>query len=531
MASNQGLLYVTMQPSAGLKEPLFHEWYNNEHGPLRLRLPQIFTNGLRYRATDGEKPTYVAMYDVTDMSLLETDAYTTLRENRSPREAETIGQVGIDRKFYQLIDALQTSSFVAPENLSDEEAEGLVLVAAGIDLKVTEGAVEAYRKWFIQEHAPLLSRVPGWRRSRLFKSSNTLLGLHDYSKKNGLGGPQHKASMNTPWRSEIFDKYIQKKNMRTWELFYVFGPAPRDLTSLSQVPTDAAFTSADAKTTSQPGSEASITYFITTADSLTIPYRLEGNTEPGAPTVAFCNSLLTSLHMWDPFVGILRKNRPDLRILRYDTRGRHAVPRPPVAATLDIVTEDLRTVLDALRISKLDLLIGVSMGGAATLSFALKHPDRLKKFIACDFNTTSSAANTQAWKDRIVVAREDNGQGIKKLAMQTVSRWFHPSTMEKKAETVSWMTDMVASNDVEGFAHSCTALWDYDLKPQMSSSKVPGLFVVGEGDGKGALVKAMDGFRGSLGDGSAQLNIVPNAGHLPMCEEPEGFWEAVHEFV
>jgi hypothetical protein len=94
-----GMLYVTMQPRPGLLDAQFHEWYNNEHGPTRLRLPQIFSNGLRYRAIDGAEPTYLASYDVTDMSPLETDTYTTLRANRSPREAETIGQVDVVRTF------------------------------------------------------------------------------------------------------------------------------------------------------------------------------------------------------------------------------------------------------------------------------------------------------------------------------------------------------------------------------------------------------------------------------------------------
>ena len=51
--------------------------------------------------------------------------------------------------------------------------------------------------------------------------------------------------------------------------------------------------------------------------------------------------------------------------------------------------------------------------------------------------------------------------------------------------------------------------------------------VAGEGDGKGALVKAMDGFRGGLGPDGTELAVVPDAGHLPMCENPQGFWEVV----
>ncbi|KAI5458154.1 Alpha/Beta hydrolase protein [Mariannaea sp. PMI_226] len=537
MSPKPGMLYVTMQPKPGLSLDQFHEWYNNEHGPTRLRLPEIFTNGLRYRATDGLEPTYLAAYDVTCMSHLETETYLTLRANRSPREAETIGQVDVKRYFFDLVHTKASPLFTPIESLSNEEAEGIQTTFVDITLKDTEGAEEGYQKWLIEEHIEMLSKVPGWLRSRVFKTSYlensdkiSYYALHDYSKENGQGGPEHKASMDTPWRTEIFDKYVANKGRRTYSLFYVFGPAPRELSSLSRLPASAGFTSADGKNTTIPGPDAAVISYVTTSDSLSIPYRLEGNSAPDAPTVAFCNSLLTSLNMWDPFIDILKRERPDLRILRYDTRGRHAVPQPPVAATLDVLAGDLKSVLDALRITKLHTLIGVSMGGATTLNFALTYPERAGKFIACDFNATSSPANTQAWKDRTAIAEEDDGKGIKKLAEQTVSRWFHPSSMENR-ETVQWMTEMVAANSVEGFKYSNTALWDYDLKPRMNAATVPGLMVVGDGDANGALVKAMDGFRGLLGTSGAELKIVPATGHLPMCEDPKAFWEAVRDFI
>jgi pimeloyl-ACP methyl ester carboxylesterase len=533
-----GILYVTMQPEPGLSLDQFHEWYNNEHGPTRLRIPHIFSNGLRYQANDGLEPTFVAVYDVTDMSHLLTPTYTTLRANRSPREGDTIGQVDVKRYFYDLVFTKQSALFIPIEQLTDAEAEGIVLVAVTTTLSDAEGADVEYRKWFEEEHADMLSKVPGWLRSRLFKISSiesggadTFFSLHEYTKENGLGGPEHKASMATPWRSEVFSKYTTSKGRRTYSLFKVFGPAPRDLSSLSKVsaPTGA-FESSDSKTKTIPGPSAVISSYVAASDSLEIPYRLEGNPAADAPTVAFSNSLLTSLHMWDPLIELLKKDRPDLRILRYDTRGRHEIPHPPVPANLDIVASDLLSVLDALRIPKLHALIGVSMGGATVLNFALKYPDRLGKFIACDFNVASSPANTQAWKDRISVAEADNGAGIKTLAGQTVSRWFHPATMEK-TDIVDWMTDMVATNSVEGFRYGCQALWNYDMKAELGSCSLPGILVVGEGDGKGALVKAMSGFKDLVGKAGVELRIVPETGHLPMCEGPQAFWDAIRDFV
>ncbi|KAK4108038.1 alpha/beta-hydrolase [Canariomyces notabilis] len=542
MAGNgPGMLYVTMQPREGLSLDQFHEWYNNEHGPTRLRLPHIFTNGLRYRATDGQQPHFLAVYDVTSMSHLETPTYTELRANRSTREAATIGQVDVDRRFLDLVAAQESPLFAPIEKLTDAEAEGIVLVSVKVSLKPgVEGAEEAVTKWYREEHIPMLAKIPGWLRSRVFRAPSAIEGagspveivtLHEYAKVNGLDGPEHKAAMNTPWRDDIFAKYIAQKSRRTYELFYVFSPAPRDLEHLSRLPQTAAFRTADGKIATTPGQkDAAIDAYVTTADVLTIPYRLEGNPSPTAPTVAFSNSLLTSLHMWDPLVAIIKTERPDLRILRYDTRGRYDVPSPPVPANLDMLSDDLATLLTALRIPKLHAMVGVSMGGATTLKFALKYPELVEKFVACDFNVASSDANTAAWKERIAVAQGPDG-GIRKLAGLTVERWFHPHTMTEKKDVAEWMTEMVAANSVQGFRYSCQALWNYNMREEMKNSTVRGLFVVGEGDGKGALVKAMDGFKGLLGQNGCELKIVPLAGHLPMSEAPREFWEAIASFI
>ncbi|KAI0133354.1 alpha/beta-hydrolase [Hypoxylon sp. NC0597] len=531
-----GMLYVTMQPKPGLPIEQFHEWYNNEHGPTRLRLPHIFSNGLRYRAADGKEPEFLAVYDVTSMSLLETKTYTALRENRSAHEAKTIGQVDVKRYFWDLVSTKQSPLFIPIEQLTDDEAEGIVLLTVELKLRDTADAEAGTIKW-LEEHVDMLSKVPGWLRSRVLRTSSletgtpvSLIALHEFAKENELGDLVHQPAAGTPRWNEVQEKYASLNSQRLYSLFYIFGPAPRDLYNLSRLGSSPS--SFNPAGSTDP--DVSITSSITTSDGLSIPYRLEGNPDPKAPTIAFCNSLLTSLHMWDPIVAILKAQRPQYRILRYDFRGRHAIPSPPKPATLDQLADDLHALLAALRIPKLHALVGVSMGGATTLKFALAYPESLDRFVACDFNAASSAANTDAWRARIGVAEtplEDGTPGIKKLAAQTVERWFHPSTLQRKPETARWIEDMVASNDIEGFRYGCQALWDYDMKGQMRECRVPGLLVVGEGDGKGALVKAMEGFQGLLGKDGAKLVVVPEAGHLPMCENPEGFWKAVEEFL
>ncbi|KAI1106410.1 alpha/beta-hydrolase [Jackrogersella minutella] len=541
--ANPGVLFVTMQPKPGLPLEQFHEWYNNEHGPTRLRLPQIFQNGLRYRAADGKKPEYLAVYNVTSMPLMETPIYKSLRENRSAHEAETIAQVEVERHFWDLQSTNQSQSFIPSAHLTDDEAERIALLTVELKLKNVANAEAKVAKWY-DDHVNMLSRVTGWLRSRILKTSSLEIGaptsfivLHEFAKENRLGDVANNIAESTPGWSEV-QNYATLSTQRVYSLFYVFGPAPRDLENLAKLGNSASsFKPADPTSLSLTGN-AVIDFHVASYDRLDIPYRLEGNPDPKAPTIAFCNSLLTSLDMWEPFVEILKKQRPQYRILRYDARGRHAVPSPATPATLDMLSDDLLSLLGALRIPKLNTLIGVSMGGATTLKFALEHPDRLSRFIACDFNVASSAANTSAWKERIALAETpvvDGKPGIQKLAGQTVERWFHPSTMQKKVGVARWMTDMVAANDVEGFKYSCQALWDYDMKEkmkdEMSDCRLQRLLVVGEGDGKGALVKAMEGFKDQLGKGGSKLAVVPEAGHLPMCENPEGFWKAVEGFL
>ncbi|KAK0710785.1 Alpha/Beta hydrolase protein [Lasiosphaeris hirsuta] len=542
MGATPGLLYVTMEPRQGLSLDQFHDWYNNEHGPTRLRLPHIFPNGLRYRATDGLRPTFLADYDVTDVEHLETPTYTDLRENRTPREADTIGQVVVNRRFFDFVAAQQRPDFVPAEQLTDAEAEGLVLVNVEVSLKDDVDTVEAEKAivdWYVEEHIPMLSKVPGWLRSRVFRTPShiedattnpvNIVTLHEYAKTNGLDGPEHKASMDTPRRTEVFTNYIAAKSRRTYELFYVFGPAPRELAALAARPAAAAFTTADGKITTTSAPAPAIDAYVTTADGLNIPYRLEGNPSPTAPTVAFSNSLLTDLSMWDPLVAILKARRPDLRLLRYDTRGRGDVPSPPAPATLDVLADDVAALLAALRIDRLHALMGVSMGGATTLKFALKYPARVARFVACDFNVASSEANTAAWKGRIAIAEGE--AGMARLAPATVGRWFHEVSMRERGDVVAWMTAIVARNHVRGFRYGCQALWWYDLRPEMKACQVEGLLVVGDGDGKGALVRAMEGFKAGIGPEGVELRVVKDAGHLPMCEAPEGFWEAVQGFL
>lgn len=544
-----GLLYVTMQPQGSLPEAQFHDWYNTEHGPLRLRLPFV-TNGFRFRATDGEKPEYVALYDITDMDELTRKTYLDLRTDliKTEREKKTMAQIDVGRLLYDLVDERSSPNFRPLEDQADTDAEthGSVLVAVTTVTHPDPEKQAEHDRWYREEHFEMLSRVPGWRRSRLYvtssidpKAPRESLALHEYSPVNGLGGDVHKAAMNTPWRQKLQETVVTSKKRRVYQWYYTFGPAPRELSSLTSPDCVGPWSSNDGKTRTFPSAtRPAVESFITTKDGVEIPYRLEGSTDPNAPVVVLSNSILVNWNIWDRFVDafLARKENQRYRVVRYLTRGRRSASgEQPV--TVDLLASDVADLLEALRVSpKAARLIGVSLGGVTVLNTSLLYPARVAAFIACDTNSSAPESNRKAWGDRVAMSEQEGSTDPEtnepivgeQLAEITTRRWFVPESYETQPEVLAPVKEAVRTNSLKGFAHSVNALCAYDIRERMASATVPGLFVAGANDG--VLPQTMQKMAKDL-KGDAELKIIDKAGHLPMVEQPEAFAEVVTEFL
>jgi hypothetical protein len=57
-----GLFYVYTEPGS-VDEAEFHDWYDHEHGPARLKVPG-FGGAYRYLALDDQKPPWLALYEL-----------------------------------------------------------------------------------------------------------------------------------------------------------------------------------------------------------------------------------------------------------------------------------------------------------------------------------------------------------------------------------------------------------------------------------------------------------------------------------
>ena len=513
-----GILYVTMQPKPELAADKFEDWYNNEHGPLRLRL-SFCQNGYRYRAADLEssgkgKHEWMAVYDMDDLELLNGEEYKKLRGPpvQTQRETDIRPYLDIDRKSFDLISEAKADGYQPVDRIGGEKA-GNFLVSVLFTLK--EGhSFEEVNRWFEDEHLVMIKKIPGWRRSRRFKTSpvdpkpvTEYLTLHEWAPENGTGSADYQAIVNTDWSKKIYGQVLDTRVRRIYNHYYTFGPAPRHISSVSNWDSPVNVTRSIAPTSSTAWSSEES--YITTPDGAKVQYRIEGSSDPSAPVILCVNSILAHYDIYTAFTQKFLSANPSYRVVRYLSRGRTSSVGSTSPITLDTHTQDAIHLLDALRVPSVALAIGVSLGGATVLNLGLFHPDRVPAFVSCDTNSCAPPSNPKAWADRIATAESDptnkqvsptpyggtegyaatvGPQGLivgEALAEATVRRWFVPASYDDPvlASRIADVKDMVRTNSLAGFKAGVKALYEYDLLDRMPSCKSRGHFLVGAGDG------------------------------------------------
>jgi hypothetical protein len=100
---------------------------------------------------------------------------------------------------------------------------GSTMICVGVTPR--EGYYQDYADWFDEEHAQLISKVPGWRSSKRYQLAKTFgrdgvvapfIAVHFYDQVNGLGGTEWQASVNTEWTKRVRENCSVPHFRRVW---------------------------------------------------------------------------------------------------------------------------------------------------------------------------------------------------------------------------------------------------------------------------------------------------------------------------
>ncbi|KAI0634623.1 hypothetical protein C8Q77DRAFT_1113577 [Trametes polyzona] len=204
----EGLHFVYSEPGTAVATEEFNDWYDNEHVPLRLAVPG-FKSWSRWIAVDGQHPAYATIYDLASPSVVTGAPYANLENTPSEREKSILSRISLlDYRTYE-----RDTPFIPPKGgeAFDPTAPGPFACIVEVDVK-PEGA-EDFEKWYLEEHIPLLTQVPGWIRSRRFGLVDSgavgadarnakpakYLAIHDMEDPAALQGEEFRAALDTEW--------------------------------------------------------------------------------------------------------------------------------------------------------------------------------------------------------------------------------------------------------------------------------------------------------------------------------------------
>ena len=392
-----GLIMVPMSLKANISVQECDDWYNNEHVPIRMRLP-YFNNGYRYRSiengvkstTESGLPKWLGIYDILDMWELTREPYRGLLDPgvQSMREHQVLNKVTAWRRYYDLVSSYETPQFVSQEqNLRNgdvDKAYGVTLIVVGVRLRDDSPEAEAeWDRWYEEDHLPPLRKVPGWLRTRRYRTSviedvppeaahrcsaTEYLTLNEFALGAAIGGPEHQIAIKSESRTNV----VARKRRHSYKVHYLQTPGARDLAALQRSDIEE-FVTPDGLTRTLSGPWPSIDSYITTRDNMIVKYSLEGVTtgKGHLPVLVLCTWAGLSWDHWDSLVRALRRRSGEIchQILRleFPVRGQEAVERDlSKLSALKSMANDLEDCLQSLMIDKASLLLIQGLGGRTT---------------------------------------------------------------------------------------------------------------------------------------------------------------------
>ena len=267
--------------------------------------------------------------------------------------------------------------------------------------------------------------------------------------------------------------------------------------------------------------------FARADDGVRLHYEEIGDGQP----LIFVHEFGGDLRSWEPQLRYFGRY---YRSIAFNARGYPPsdVPEDVAHYSVERAADDIAAVLDHLGFDEAHV-VGLSMGGFATLHFGLRHQARARSLTICGcgygaekdkrerFQRESEALADRFEREGSARVAEQYAEGAARVQYQNKD----PRGWREFAERLAQHSAKGAANTLRGVQARRPSL--YDLVEPMARIRVPTLIVAGDEDEAclqpGILMKHAIV--------TAGLIVLPKTGHLVNLEDPALFNRILREFL
>jgi len=238
--------------------------------------------------------------------------------------------------------------------------------------------------------------------------------------------------------------------------------------------------------------------------------------------IVLLHGFMESSKIWKDFVSVLSKV---FRVITIDLPGHGKSDNLGEVNSMEMIARVVHKVLRHLGVKKC-VLIGHSMGGYATLSFADQYPSFLKGF--CLFHSHPFEDTPEGKKNRDRMIRL-----VKRDKLDFITRFipdlFAPANKEKYRKEIEKLIERAGKMSAESVIASQKGMKERkDLSAVVKNAKLPVLFILGLKDLKLPSDRLWEMV--TLPE-YAEVHILREAGHMGYLEAPLETLQAIYCFA
>jgi len=214
------------------------------------------------------------------------------------------------------------------------------------------------------------------------------------------------------------------------------------------------------------------------------------------------------------------------RIITLDLRGFGDSQATQEEYSMDLLANDLAYFLDSINVVA-PIFAGLSMGGYVALAFCKRYARWLSGLVLIATRATSDSKEAKNSRDKLTFVVKE--QGLEPVVDLLLPKMLSPKTITEKPEIVKELRKIMLKSSIDGVVGSLQGMKNRsDYSTILSQLDLPTMVIHGMDD---LLISPKEAQNTAKVIPNAQLELIPDAGHMVNMEQPQHFNKLMVDFI